>query len=638
MKKLIYTLLTIACVGVGGGCSKGDDAVEQPASLSLSSENPQVVIAEQPLAATISATQTGETYSIRVNASDEWTLAITDFVWFAATKTDANTLTVVVPENKSSQARAISLSLVTESGLTADIRVEQEGKSGPVLDLQMVDEDTEILLNENGGSYVVGVHTTENWTVSTNSIWLQVEKLDDTSFRVTAPYNNTISNLDGMVTVTAGTSLSYTRKTVAVSQPAGVQTMIITLDISEAAANKGSLPFAKTISEEGYVLNCVVDWGDGSVERVVWAYPQHQYAAAGVYDVKIYGIVEAIKSFNSALFPTEYAEEVVAVKQWGNTKLVSLVEAFHGCPNLRYVAKPAEDTFSELITCREMFYSCAKMESIPEGLFAHAPKLQDANGVFQACAGLTAAPAELFAGCSNLTTVFRAFWGCTALNTVGADLLKGCSSLTDAIQMFYNSGIEKITYNLFADCPSLTKIGYTFGSCPKLTEIPEGLFAGKTLLTGSNTYNVFNGCSSLKALPDNLFADCSAMTSLYMAFQNCTSLERIGNNVFKGCVALSDVRSAFLNAAKLTSVPVDIFDDCVVLEKVGKAFSGCTALTGESPYTEIAGVKVHLYERQNHTSVYKKYPKTTSSSSYNSCFTGCTGLSDYDAIPSLWKQ
>ena len=73
-------------------------------------------------------------------------------------------------------------------------------------------------------------------------------------------------------------------------------------------------------------------------------------------------------------------------------------------------------------------------------------------------------------------------------------------------------------------------------------------------------------------------------------------------------------------------MPVDIFDDCRKVTDFRFAFRYGSSLKGESPYTMVEGVKVHLYERAEHTTVFKK-PTT-----FNDCFTGCTDLIDFEQI------
>ena len=63
-------------------------------------------------------------------------------------------------------------------------------------------------------------------------------------------------------------------------------------------------------------------------------------------------------------------------------------------------------------------------------------------------------------------------------------------------------------------------------------------------------------------------------------------------------------------------------------------FKGCTGLTGESPYTMVDGVKVHLYERNDHLDIFTKIPLKDAKGT----FAECTGLSDYASMPDKYKE
>ena len=76
---------------------------------------------------------------------------------------------------------------------------------------------------------------------------------------------------------------------------------------------------------------------------------------------------------------------------------------------------------------------------------------------------------------------------------------------------------------------------------------------------------------------------------------------------------------------------VSLFDASKGITAVNFLFAGCSGLTGESPYTLVEGVKIHLYERTTTNGFTKAITSRTK------CFNGCTGLTDYEAIPTAWK-
>ena len=139
-------------------------------------------------------------------------------------------------------------------------------------------------------------------------------------------------------------------------------------------------------------------------------------------------------------------------------------------------------------------------------------------------------------------------------------------------------------------------------------------------------YGTFYSCGELLSVPDELFAGHSKVTAFTRLFGYCSNLESVGKDVFKGCTENTSFNQIFIGCGKLESVPVDIFDDCRKVTDFRFAFRYGSSLKGESPYTLIDGKKVHLYERNSYLSHFSEV------STYQNCFSGCTGLSDYDAI------
>lgn len=115
---------------------------------------------------------------------------------------------------------------------------------------------------------------------------------------------------------------------------------------------------------------------------------------------------------------------------------------------------------------------------------------------------------------------------------------------------------------------------------------------------------MFQGCEALESVPEGLFDAFEQVTTYAYTFQNCTALK---------------------------SIPVSLFDASKGITAVNFLFAGCSGLTGESPYTLVEGVKIHLYERTTTNGFTKAITSRTK------CFNGCTGLTDYEAIPTAWK-
>ena len=77
-------------------------------------------------------------------------------------------------------------------------------------------------------------------------------------------------------------------------------------------------------------------------------------------------------------------------------------------------------------------------------------------------------------------------------------------------------------------------------------------------------------------------------------------------------------------------VPAGLFDNNRKVQDFSSTFDFCN-LTGESPYTLIGDIKVHLYERAG----YPDYFATPTS--HGRCFYQGKNLTDYDQIPDDWK-
>ena len=155
------------------------------------------------------------------------------------------------------------------------------------------------------------------------------------------------------------------------------------------------------------------------------------------------------------------------------------------------------------------------------------------------------------------------------------------------------SALKSIPENLFANCPKATDFSFTFFGCKALTAIPEGLFANNPKVI--SLYRTFEGCKSLKSIPEQLFANNTEVTN------------------FSG---------TFAEGTALISIPAGLFDNNRKVSDFSYTFYGCSALTGESPYTMIGDQKVHIYERNNYLYIFSKIENRTGT------FSGCNGLTD----------
>lgn len=207
-------------------------------------------------------------------------------------------------------------------------------------------------------------------------------------------------------------------------------------------------------------------------------------------------------------------------------------------------------------------------------------------------------------GNTGLTTMYQAFKGCTQLSYLST---MNESGFPESITSFYE----------------------TFTDCSSLTEIPSGLFDNCTQVTAFT--NTFAGCSGLTVIPVGLFDHCTEVTSFNSTFMGCSALTEIPTGLFNNCLYVKDFIATFQNCENIGEIPSGLFDHCTRIHNLLLTFAGCTSLQGESPYSVLDGKKVHLYERMEHTANF------TVPDAYAFCFSGCTGLSDFNDIPDEWK-
>ncbi len=418
-----------------------------------------------------------------------------------------------------------------------------------------------------------------------------------------------------------------------------------------------------------YIEECTIDWGDGKAERFEQynAYGtglSHTYAEAGEYEVRISGRVSQIRS--EAMPEAALTNCILAVVQWGN--LGTEVLSMRDITSLESVAPDTQGAFGQIHTFDRTFLRCTGLTELPEGLFAGATAAVTFEATFYGCTGLTTLPDGLFEKC-GATTFDSVFAGCTGLTSLPADLFRGCTDAYTFHATFEEcTGLTELPEELFAHCPDVINFTAVFNRCTGLTELPEGLFAanpranfrGETVYYPGSSYieerglfsgctgltelpeglfaantqasdlsMAFLGCTGLKHLPAGLFASNAELTDVTSTFERCTALEEVPAGLFDGNTRLEDVSSLFEGCKALRSVPVDIFDNCRLILQCYYTFGWCP-LEGESPYTEIDGVKYHLYERSEN-------PIEFTVPAGNSCFTGCTSLDDYEAIPETWR-
>ena len=373
--------------------------------------------------------------------------------------------------------------------------------------------------------------------------------------------------------------------------------------VTEANENNGYTAYLPKIIGS----NITIDWGDGTKENYeTTGFFTHTYSVnqSTPFEIKITGDIKGLNSYDLKI------HTITEVKQWGKSKLESMKHAFFGNKVLKTISGDTFGAFENVTDFSSTFSDCSGLSSIPESLFDNCPNVTDFNSIFHHCTSLSSIPAGLFDNCPNVTDFSGTFDFCSSLSSIPA--------------------------GLFDNCPNVTDFNSTFAACYQLSSIPAGLFDNCPNVT--EFFLTFSYCTSLSSIPAGLFDNCPNVTKFLATFSRCTSLTSIPVGLFDNCPNVTDFTHTFLECSSLTSIPVSLFDNNLKVEGFEGTFEDCTRLQGESPYTVIDGPKYHLYERKQRPD----YFATPKESSYdneisNGCFNGCTGLSDYNDIPSSWK-
>ena len=101
----------------------------------------------------------------------------------------------------------------------------------------------------------------------------------------------------------------------------------------------------------------IVDWGDGSVERITGddPDPSHTYATAGTHTVQIEGTFPYLKpNADGGL------DQLVSVDQWGNIEWQSMNNSFAWARNMEYKATDVPD-LSKVTSTAGMFFAAEKL-------------------------------------------------------------------------------------------------------------------------------------------------------------------------------------------------------------------------------------------------------------------------------------
>ena len=175
--------------------------------------------------------------------------------------------------------------------------------------------------------------------------------------------------------------------------------------------------------------------------------------------------------------------------------------------------------------------------------------------------------------------------------------------ITDSLDYaYYGFLFSSFPFN-FVDYPNVTDFSSTFSSCSNLTTIPEGLFQYNTAVTSFS--DTFGGCEGLTTIPEGLF-QYNIAANFGHTFWWGENLV-LNSNIF--CNEATDMHTRFLDVLFSSTTNTGAFYETF------ESFS----------YNSITGTAPRLWKYT--------YLRTPSS---KGCFSNCTGLSNWNYIPTNW--
>ena len=491
-------------------------------------------------------------------------------------------------------------------------------------------------------------------TKSTSGEVSVVVQVDGKKFAVNVPYNEAFQNnaayvfnliLDNNELVTEGVSVA--RWPLKSSQSENFE-QHDSQYIVEIQVPDDNFEYIHNIKD----YNVDMDWGDGSRQKLSGSEsPSHVYAKAGTYRLSASGTIQAIGYSGDG---TRVITRLVRVGK--DVGVTTMYMAFYDQTQLAVIDPTALDGCTQTTSFKYAFYNCSSLGHLPSMLFKYCTEVTDMSYTFYNCTSLETIGTDVFMGCSKATNFTGTFYSCKALVTIPECLFDNCTEATTMSQTFYNcTSLASIPKGLFDKCTKVTTFLGAFYNCKALDNLPAGLFSNTHGVTSFS--NTFRGCTSLSYLPSRLFDGCIKNTSFANTFNGCTGIVSIAGDVFHNCSEVTNFGNTFMGCTNLVSLPEGLFDNCTKVTMFNDTFNGCTALqtipvglfdyntkvtnfsnafkncislTGESPYAIVdfygTDTKIHLYERSFVPDDFS-VPNT-----YNDCFAGCTGLSDYQAM------
>jgi hypothetical protein len=153
-----------------------------------------------------------------------------------------------------------------------------------------------------------------------------------------------------------------------------------------------NLPVDSYSGTSYYLLDCTVDWGDGTSNTYKGSRPSHKYSTTGSYIVRCSGSIPALNSYRMVSSKSDWTK--LNVLSWGNTGLRSLFNMSR-CLYIQKVAPLTTGNMELLTDVSQMFTTDslgdtgAVITSIPDDMFRNAKNITKFDRCFANCLNLT---------------------------------------------------------------------------------------------------------------------------------------------------------------------------------------------------------------------------------------------------------
>ena len=359
--------------------------------------------------------------------------------------------------------------------------------------------------------------------------------------------------------------------------------------------------------------------------------PQHTYAKAGTYTVKI--IENVIGGFPQIYFNEGYdGVKVMDLAQWGSNTWASLDGAFMGCVNMTISASDAATAVTGAVNeFSHAWCDCRGLTSFP---ILNTSAGRKFYCTWSGCSGLTSFP---LLNTSAGTYFVGAWWGCSGLTSfplldtsAGKDFgaaWSGCSGLTSfplldtsAGKDFSHAweGCSRLTSFPLLNTAAVTQFRQAWSGCASLTSFPL-----LNTASGSGFGATWMGCSGLTSFP---LLNTSAGTYFGAAWFGCSGLTSFP---LLKTAATTGFPQAWYKCSGLTSFPL-------LNTYAGTDFSGawrdCSGLTSFPELSTFSGTDFH--SAWSGCSGLTSFPMlhTSGGKNFDHAWSGCRGLTSFPLL------